>query len=128
MHTADAAQADAHLDPGRFPRERFRSRGAGMTPGESLGECISDMGCAIDVDYQRLKRDELAFRWNTRSARGVADFERANRILNGAAQYQRIYSLRSPWRFCSLSVGAEPFPCVAWAFVLSMRRRISSPR
>ncbi len=62
MHTADAVQADAHLDPGRFPRERFRSRGAGMTPGERLGECVGAMGSAVDVDCQRLERDELAFR------------------------------------------------------------------
>jgi hypothetical protein len=38
------------------------------------------------VSEKHLQRyvDEFAFRWNTRSARGVEDFERANRILKAA--------------------------------------------
>ena len=43
-------------------------------------------GSFHSVSEQHLQRyvDEFVFRWNTRSARGVEDFERANRILKAA--------------------------------------------
>ena len=43
-------------------------------------------GSFHSVSEKHLQRyvDEFAFRWNTRSARGIEDFDRANRILKGA--------------------------------------------
>jgi hypothetical protein len=43
-------------------------------------------GSFHSVSEQHLQRyvDEFVFRWNTRSAAGVEDFERANRILKAA--------------------------------------------
>ncbi len=43
-------------------------------------------GSFHSVSEKHLQRyvDEFAFRWNTRSARGVEDFDRANRILKAA--------------------------------------------
>ncbi len=45
------------------------------------------------VSEKHLQRyvDEFAFRWNTRSARGIEDFERADRIIKGAAGKRLTY-------------------------------------
>jgi hypothetical protein len=45
------------------------------------------------VSEKHLQRyvDEFAFRWNTRSARGIEDFERAERILKGAVGKRLTY-------------------------------------
>lgn len=41
LRTKPAQPVDGHLDPGRFPRERLRSRGAGMTPVRGYAKLIS---------------------------------------------------------------------------------------
>jgi ISXO2 transposase-like protein len=51
------------------------------------------MGSFHSVSEQHLQRyaDEFAFRWNTRSSRGVEDFERAALILKGASGKRLTY-------------------------------------
>jgi hypothetical protein len=51
------------------------------------------VGSFHSVSEQHLQRyaDEFAFRWNTRSSRGIEDFERASLILKGASGKRLIY-------------------------------------
>jgi len=51
------------------------------------------MGSFHSVSEQHLQRyvDEFAFRWNTRSALGIEDAERANRAIKGAAGKRLTY-------------------------------------
>ena len=51
------------------------------------------MGSFHSVSEQHLQRyvTEFEFRWNTRSALGVEDFDRANAIVKGAAGKRLTY-------------------------------------
>ena len=51
------------------------------------------MGTFHSISEQHLQRylDEFAFRWNNRSALGVEDFERADKMLKGAVGKRLTY-------------------------------------
>jgi hypothetical protein len=51
------------------------------------------MGSFHSVSEQHLQRyvDEFAFRWNTRSANGIEDFERATLLLKGTSGKRLTY-------------------------------------
>jgi len=69
--------------------------GAGTQSAEAFFAILKRgvMGSFHSVSEQHLSRyvDEFAFRWNTRSALGIEDTERASRIIKGAAGKRLTY-------------------------------------
>jgi hypothetical protein len=75
--------------------DEYVKDGAGVQSTEAYFAILKRgvMGSFHSVSEQHLQRylDEFAFRWNNRSALGVEDFERAAKLLKGAAGKRLTY-------------------------------------
>jgi hypothetical protein len=84
----------AHKTVVRSQDEYFKD-GAGVQSAEAFFAILKRgvMGSFHSVSEQHLNRyvDEFAFRWNTRSALGIEDTERASRAIKGAVGKRLTY-------------------------------------